>query len=239
MKRHYFAVFLLIWPLLFCAAQVMNEKQKTSYAFGMLIAMDMELSETGLEFDYDQFTQGFRDIMENNETSITFEEAWNAIDAAFQQINARQMEQRRIEGEKNRADGEAFLAKNAERPGVEVTPSGLQYEILSEGTGEKPGPGDTVLVHYEGYLIDGTVFDSSYASGEPMEIPLYAVIAGWSEGLRMTRVGGKVKLYIPSNLAYGENGAGSAIGPNEVIIFEVELLAIVNNSGDAEDWYYW
>jgi FKBP-type peptidyl-prolyl cis-trans isomerase FklB len=237
MKRHSTAFFLLIWPLVFSAAQETSNKGIISYAFGMLIAMDMDLSGTGLEFDYDQFTQGFRDIMENRETSITFEEAMRAIDAAFQQINARQMEQRRLEGEKNRAEGDAFLAKNAEKPGIEVTPSGLQYELLSEGTGEKPGPGDSVLVHYEGYLIDGTVFDSSYEYGEPMTIPLDVVIAGWSEGLRMTREGGRVRLYIPPDLAYGENGAGGIIGPNEVIIFEVELLAIVKNSDD-EAWYW-
>jgi len=235
MKRHYFAFFLLIWPLVFCAAQEMNEKEITSYAFGMLIAMDMELSDTGIEFDYDQFTHGFRDIMENRETSITFEEALSAIDAAFQQINARQTEKRRIEGEKNRAEGEAFLARNAERPGVEITPSGLQFELLSEGTGEKPGPSDSVLVNYEGSLIDGTVFDST--SGEPITIPLDVVIAGWSEGLRMTREGGRVRLYIPSELAYGEKGAGSVIGPNAVIIFEVELIAVVKSSG-YEDWYW-
>jgi len=238
MKKHYFAFFLLILPLVFCSAQKMSEKEKTSYAIGMLIAMDMDLSDSGLEFDYDRFTQGFRDIMENKETSITFEEAMNAVDAAFQQINARQMEQRRLAGEKNRAEGEAFLAKNAKRPGVEVTPSGLQYELITEGTGEKPGPSDTVMVHYEGSLIDGTVFDSSYTRGEPMTIPLDVVIAGWSEGLRMTREGGRIKLYIPSDLAYGENGAGSAIGPNEVVIFEVELLAIVQNSDSVENWYW-
>jgi len=238
MKRGCFALFLLIWALVFCAAQEMSEKEKTSYAIGMLIAMDMDLSGMGLEFDYDRFTQGFRDIMENKETSLTLEQAMNVFDAAFQQINARQMEQRRLAGEKNRAEGEAFLAKNAQRPGVEVTSSGLQYELLSEGSGEKPGPGDTVTVHYEGTLIDGTVFDSSYSRGEPMTIPLEVVIAGWAEGLRMTREGGRAKLFIPSHLAYGENGAGSAIGPNEVVIFEVELLAIVQNSNAVENWYW-
>jgi len=236
MKRYCFALFLLIWPFVFSTAQETSNKGITSYAFGMLIAMD--LSDTGLEFDYDQFTQGFRDIMEDKKTSLTMEEALGVVDAAFQQVNARQMEQKRLEGEKNRAKGEAFLAKNAERPGVEVTPSGLQYELISEGTGEKPGPSDSVLVHYEGSLIDGTVFDSSYERNEPMTIPLDAVIAGWSEGLRMTREGSRVRLYIPSNLAYGENGAGSVIGPNEVIIFEVELLAIVKSSDGAENWYW-
>jgi FKBP-type peptidyl-prolyl cis-trans isomerase len=230
-----FFFFFLIGPLVFFFSYETSFKEKTCYAFGMLIAMD--LSEYGFEFDYDRFTQGFRDIMENKETSLTMEEALSAIDAAFMQINAMQMEQRRLEGEKNRAEGEAFLAKNAERPGVQVTPSGLQYELLSEGTGEKPGPGDSVLVHYRGETIDGTVCDSAYERGEPLTIPLEVVIAGWSEGMRMTREGGRVRLCIPSDLAYGENGAGDAIGPNAVVIFEVELLAIVDNDG-AENWYW-
>jgi FKBP-type peptidyl-prolyl cis-trans isomerase len=232
--KKYFALFLLMGSLSFCAAQEITDKEKTSYAIGMLVAMD--LSDYRLDFDYDQFTRGFRAVMENEETSLTMEEALGVVDTAFQEINARQMEQRRVDGEKNRVDGEAFLAKNALRPGVEVTPSGLQYELLSEGNGEKPGPDDTVLVHYRGETIDGKVFDSSYEQGGPMSIPLDVVIAGWSEGLRMTREGSRVKLYIPSDLAYGENGAGGVIGPNEVIIFEVELPAIVKNSGGAEYW---
>jgi len=191
----------------------------------MVIAED--LSEIGLEFDYDQFTRGFSDVMEHKKTGITMEEAMDIIDAAFMQINARQMEQRRLEGERNRAEGEAFLAKNAEKPGVLVTPSGLQYEILSEGNGEKPGPGDTVLVHYRGETLSGVVFDSSYERGEPLNVPLDMVIAGWSEGLRLTREGSRVKLYIPSDLAYGENGVGRDIGPNELIIFDVELITII------------
>jgi len=230
MKKNNFTIFLfflLIGPLVFCAAQDFNEMGKTSYAFGMLIAED--LSDTGLKFDYDEFTSGFRDVMEKRKTVITAEEALEVINGVFIQINARQAEQRQLDGEKNRAEGEAFLAKNAERPGVELTPSGLQYEVLVEGSGEKPGPGDTVMVHYSGKTIDGTIFDSSYDRGEPLRVPLDMVIAGWSEGLRMTREGSKVKLYIPSNLAYGENGAGRDIGPNQVIIFEVELLGIIRN----------
>jgi FKBP-type peptidyl-prolyl cis-trans isomerase len=232
MNKNCIAFFLLLAPLVFCYAQETNTTEKISYAFGMLIAED--LSNTGLEFDYDQFTLGFRDVMENKETGITMEEAVDIIDAAFQQVNARQMEQRRIEGEKNLAEGEAFLAENAKRPGVEVTPSGLQYEILAEGTGEKPGPGDTVLVHYRGEALSGAVFDSSYERGEPLSVPLDMVIAGWSEGLRMIREGSKAKLYIPSDLAYGENGVGRDIGPNQVIIFEVELIAITKNSDNLQ-----
>jgi len=233
MNKKYLAFFLLFAPLVFSFAQETDDiKEKASYAFGMLIAGD--LSETGLEFDYGQFTMGFRDVMENKETSLTMEEAMGVINAAFLQVSVRQMEQRRIEGEKNRAEGEDFLARNAERPGVEVTPSGLQYEILAEGTGEKPGPGDTVLVHYRGETLSGAVFDSSYERGEPLSVPLDMVIAGWSEGLRMIREGSKAKLYIPSDLAYGENGVGRDIGPNELIIFEVELISIIKNSDNLQ-----
>jgi FKBP-type peptidyl-prolyl cis-trans isomerase len=110
-----------------------------------------------------------------------------------------------------------------------VTPSGLQYEILSEGTGEKPGPGDNVLVHYRGETLSGVVFDSSYERGEPLSVPLDMVIAGWSEGLRLTREGSSVRLYIPSDLAYGEKGVGRDIGPNELIIFDVDLITIIKN----------
>jgi len=228
MNKNCLAFFLLLAPLFISSAQEITVKEITSYAFGMIIAEDM--SGTGLEFDYDQFNRGFRDVMENNGTSITIEEALDVIEAAFMQLNARQMEQRRLQGEKNHAEGEAFLAKNAERPEVVVTPSGLQYEVLTEGTGERPGPGDSVLVHYRGETLGGTVFDSSYERGEPLSIPLDMVIAGWSEGLRMAREGSKTRLYIPSDLAYGENGVGSDIGPNELIIFEVELIAIIRNS---------
>jgi len=233
MKKNYLAFFLLFAFLVFSSAQETDDiKERASYAFGMLIAGD--LSETGLEFDYDQFTSGFRDVMENKGTGITMAEAMDAINAAFMQVSVRQMEQRRIEGEKNRAEGEAFLARNAERPEVEVTPSGLQYEILAGGTGERPGPGDTVLVHYRGETLGGSVFDSSYERGEPLSVPLDMVIAGWSEGLRMIREGSKAKLYIPSDLAYGEDGVGRDIGPNELIIFEVELISIIKNSDNPE-----
>ena len=226
MKKNYLAFFLLLAPIIFASAQETG-KERLSYAFGMVIAED--LLGIGFEFDYNQFTRGFSDVMENKETGITMEEAMAYIDAAFMQINAMQMEQRRIEGEKNRAEGESFLARNAEKPGVIVTPSGLQYEVLSEGTGEKPGPDDTVLVHYRGETLGGAVFDSSYECGEPLIVPLDRVIAGWSEGLRLTNEGSKVRLYIPSDLAYGENGVGQDIGPNELIIFDVELITIIQN----------
>ncbi len=128
--------------------------------------------------------------------------------------------------EKNLQDGQAFLAENGKRSEVHTTTSGLQYEILREGTGPKPTKNQTVKVDYEGTLIDGTVFDSSYKRGEPIEFGVTQVIAGWTEALQLMPVGSKWKLYIPSNLAYGPYGAGGAIGPNETLIFTVELLGV-------------
>lgn len=122
--------------------------------------------------------------------------------------------------------GKAFLAENAGKPGVQQTASGLQYKILKEGTGKSPKATDTVLVHYRGTLLDGREFDSSYKRNEPISFPLNRVIPGWTEGLQLAKEGGKIELYIPSELAYGSRGAGGAIGPDETLIFEVELLEV-------------
>lgn len=122
--------------------------------------------------------------------------------------------------------GEAFLQENAKKEGVKTTASGLQYEVLTEGTGKKPGPTDTVRVHYRGTLLDGTEFDSSYKRGEPISFRLNQVIPGWTEGLQLMSEGSTYRLFIPSNLAYGPRGAGGVIGPDETLIFEVELLAV-------------
>ena len=127
---------------------------------------------------------------------------------------------------KTKEEGEKFLAENAKRPGVKVTPSGLQYEVLDATLGQKPKATNTVRVHYEGTLPDGTVFDSSYKRGEPISFPLNGVIAGWTEGLQLMSVGSKYKLFIPYNLGYGERGAGASIPPYAALIFTVELLGI-------------
>ena len=127
---------------------------------------------------------------------------------------------------KVKEEGEKFLAENAKRPGVKVTPSGLQYEVLDATLGQKPKATDTVRVHYEGTLPDGTIFDSSYKRGEPISFPLNGVIAGWTEGLQLMSVGSKYKLFIPYNLGYGERGAGASIPPYAALIFTVELLGI-------------
>jgi len=195
-----------------------NAKADMSYAFGMVLGDD--LLDTGLEFNYNAFMRGFRDVMENRSTLFSMEEAIDRINNAFAAAQTEYIE-------RALAETEAFLAANAARPGVIVTPSGLQFELISEGSGERPGIADTVLVHYEGTDIYGTVFDSTYEYGEPLEIPLDRVIPGWSEGLRMMREGSRARLYIPPDLAYGEQGASGLIAPYAVLIFDVELLAII------------
>ena len=200
-----------------------NARADMSYAFGMVLADD--LMDTGLRFNYDAFIRGFSDVMENRSTLFSMEDAIGKINDAFAASQAEI-------SERNMAEAEAFLAANSERPGVLVTPSGLQFELISEGSGEMPNIADTVLVQYQGTDIHGNVFDSTYESGEPLEIPLDRVIPGWSEGLRMMREGSKARLFIPPNLAYGERGAGGIIAAHAVLIFEVELLAILPSGND-------
>ena len=219
-------IFFFLGLAVFSVAEENTEKAELSYAFGMLVAED--LMDSGLEFDYDVFVQGFREAMEKEETWFTIGEAMNKINTAFAAARTKLLE-------RNLAEGTSFLAENGQRPEVVVTPSGLQYEVIYEGTGETPGPADAVLVHYRGATISGGVFDTTYEKDEPMEIPLDRVIPGWSEGLRMMREGGKARLYIPPELAYGENGAGNFIGPNAVLIFDVELLSIMRSQVLVDD----
>lgn len=191
-----------------------------SYAFGMVIGSD--LKQTGLTFDYEVFSRGLREAMEGKETRFSMEEAIRIMQTAY--IAA--MTER---AETNRQKEMAFLEENGRQRGITVTESGLRYEVITEGSGQKPLQNDTVRVHYEGSFIDGTVFDSSYSRGHPEEFPLSQVIPGWSEGLRLMNVGGVYRLYIPSSLAYGAEGSG-AIPPYAVLIFQVELLAIVDQN---------
>ena len=148
--------------------------------------------------------------------------------AAFEEVNGRVQKKQAEEAGKLSAEGVEFLTKNATRDGITVTESGLQYEVLSEGKGAIPSSTAKVRTHYHGTLIDGTVFDSSYDRGEPAEFPVNGVIAGWTEALQLMQEGAKWRLYVPSALAYGEKGAGGAIGPHATLVFDVELLAIVD-----------
>ena len=200
----------------------------TSYAFGMLVSNQMS-SHMGLQdfsFDYNAFMEGFRDFNEGRDTRISQDRAMDLIMAAFAMLDAMQNEEMWLEAQRNLEEGEIFMAENAERPGVVTTASGLQYEVIVQGSGETPGPTDIVRVHYEGTLIDGTIFDSSYQRGEPLEFPLNRVIAGWTEGLQLMNVGSTFRFVIPANLAYGAQAVG-IIPPNSTLVFRVELLDII------------
>jgi FKBP-type peptidyl-prolyl cis-trans isomerase FkpA len=208
-----------------CIAEGVSERNSgasgdtdTSYAFG--VALGSDFKQAGLTFDYDALTQGLRDSMEGRETRISLEDAISLIQAALQNGMARLAEE-------NRQQSADFLAENAQKPGVLTTSSGLQYEILSEGTGPKPQFSDTVSVHYEGALLSGEIFDSSYSRNEPTEFSLEEVIPGWAEGIQLMSVGGSYRFFIPSGLAYGEQGYGNIIPSNSALVFRVELLKIV------------
>jgi FKBP-type peptidyl-prolyl cis-trans isomerase len=201
-----------------------DERAKISYAFGLIMGSD--LKQAGLEFNYPAFTEGFKTAVEEGEAPYTLQEAIEIVQAAFEELMARN-------AETNRIREIAFLEENGGREGVITTESGLQYEILSQGAGEKPLPADTVRVNYEGSLTDGTVFDSSYERGEPAEFPLDRVIPGWTEGLLLMGVGSSYRFYIPSALAYGGQGAGQVIPAYATLIFTVELLEIISETEDA------
>jgi FKBP-type peptidyl-prolyl cis-trans isomerase len=149
-----------------------------------------------------------------------------ALTALEQQAAAVAKQQREEQAAKNLAEAKAFLAENASEEGVKTLPSGLQYQVLSEGEGDPPAAADTVTVHYRGTLIDGSEFDSSYGRGEPATFPLDRVIPGWTEGLQLMRPGARYRLFLPPELAYGERGGGPKIGPNSALVFEVELLSV-------------
>lgn len=197
--------------------------EKIAYAFG--IDYGKNLQQSGLsDFNQNAFSSAVTATMagesEDNVLLISADEAGKIIQREFTAIQAKA-------GEVNKAKGEEFLTKNKERSEIKVTDSGLQYEVMTEGTGAIPAAEDKVKVHYHGTLIDGTVFDSSVDRGEPAEFPVGGVIKGWVEALQLMPTGSKWKLYIPSDLAYGERGAGGDIGPHETLIFEVELLEIL------------
>lgn len=191
---------------------------KISYALGL--SMGQNLMGSGVEkLNYQDLAAGIEDVLTHQQPKITYQEAQQVLNSFFQELEEK------ISGAA-KADGEKFLAENAKREGVKVTASGLQYEVLEPSLGQKPKATDTVRVHYEGTLIDGTVFDSSYKRGESITFPLNGVIKGWTEGLQLMSVGSKYKFFIPYQLAYGEHGAGASIPPYAALIFTVELLGI-------------
>jgi FKBP-type peptidyl-prolyl cis-trans isomerase FklB len=197
---------------------------RASYAIGYNFGR--QFKQNDITVNNDLLMKGLRDALGGGQGSLTDEEMQAAMQAFQQQVMQQQAEKQKVVGEKNKAEGEAFLAKNKARAGVKTTASGLQYEVLKEGTGPQPKATDTVTVHYQGTLMDGTEFDSSYKRGEPATFVLNQVIPGWTEGVQLMKVGSKYKFYIPAALGYGDRGAGGVIGPNAPLVFEVELISI-------------
>jgi len=195
---------------------------KTSYAIGM--SFGQQLAQSNIKgLDWASFAAGVEAMCDGKKPEVTFGEAQQLLSAYFNKLE----EEAKKAGEAVRKAGEEYLKKNAQREEVTVMPSGLQYEVLTPAIGQKPTEKDRVRVHYHGTLIDGTVFDSSVRRGEPAEFGVTQVIKGWVEALQLMPVGAKWRLYIPYNLAYGEQGAGASIPPYAALIFDVELLAII------------
>ena len=191
---------------------------KISYAIDL--SMGQNLMSSGVEsLEYNDLAAGIKDVLEKKQPQISYQEAQQVLGKFFSELEAK------VAGAA-KAQGEAFLAENAKREGVKVTASGLQYEVLEATIGQKPKATDKVKVHYEGTLVDGTVFDSSYRRGEPITFGLNQVIKGWTEGLQLMSIGSKYKLFIPYQLGYGAQGAGASIPPYAALIFTVELLGI-------------
>jgi len=235
MKKLFFAVALVALLTVACQAEekvtLDTDSAKESYAIGYSIGEDFK--QQGIEVDSRVLAKGMADAIAGSEAMLS-EEARREVFSAMQkrmmeqqqQMAAERKKEMAAQGEKNLADGKAFLEKNAKEEGVITLDSGLQYKVLEKGKGAPPIKTDNVTVHYHGTLIDGTVFDSSVERGEPATFPVGGVIPGWVEALQLMPPGSKWKLFIPAELAYGERGAGQVIGPNSVLVFEVELLEI-------------
>lgn len=196
-----------------------------AYAIGMQWGMNFK--QDSLMFDADVVKAGIYDALYADTTILDREQMQKAIVALQDDLRKKQEEKRAGMAQNNKREGEIFLEKNKEAEGVKTTPSGLQYKVLKEGTGKTPNATSKVKVHYTGKLIDGTVFDSSVERGEPATFGVNQVIKGWTEGLQLMKEGAKYMLYIPSELAYGERGAGQRIGPNSTLVFEVELIEVM------------
>ena len=199
---------------------------KVSYALGIGIGHQLA-NMGGQELNIDDFAQAVKDVLAGNELKIKSAEAQQIVQAFFAEQEQKINKQRQEAGKMAKEAGEKYLAENAKKEGIITLPSGLQYQVLKEGNGKKPSAKDSVKCHYEGFLIDGTVFDSSVQRGEPAVFGLQQVIAGWTEGLQLMQEGAKYRFFIPYRLAYGEGGAGGSIPPYAALIFDVELIQVM------------
>ena len=199
--------------------------EKVSYALGLGIGQ--QLAQMGAsDLNVDEFAQAIKDVLAGNELKVSHREAQGIVEQYFRKKQAAMDAERAAKGKIAKESGEKYLAENAKKEGVVTLPSGLQYTVLKEGNGRKPKATDQVVCHYEGFLLDGTVFDSSVQRGEPATFGLQQVIAGWTEGLQLMQEGAKYRFFIPYRLAYGEGGAGNMIPPFATLIFDVELLEV-------------
>ena len=214
----------------FCRSDIIiieKAMDKLSYALGLGIGQQLAQMGAAQFLNVDDFAQSVRDVLQGNELKIQHRDAQQLVNSFFQQQEEKMRAEQAEKGKAAKDAGEKYLAENAKREGVITTPSGLQYQVLRQGNGRRPTAKDKVKCHYEGFLIDGTVFDSSVQRGEPAVFGLQQVIAGWTEGLQLMQEGGKYRFFIPYRLAYGEGGAGQLIPPFAALIFDVELIEVV------------
>jgi FKBP-type peptidyl-prolyl cis-trans isomerase FklB len=224
-------VSILVIGMLVLAGQVYgaddgtlkSEKDKLSYTFGANFGKSLKQQE--IEINTDIFIKGMKEGLSGGKMLLTDQEMKDTMTSFQKEMAAKQAEKRKTLGEKNKKEGDAFLAANKSKEGVKTLPSGLQYKVITEGTGKTPKATDTVVTNYRGTLIDGTEFDSSYQRKAPATFKVNGVVKGWTEALQLMKEGAKWQLFVPSELAYGERGAGPNIGPNAVLIFEIELIS--------------
>ena len=234
MKKIIFSSILLAAGVLFSPCQgqtpppamgkLTNDKDRQSYAMGMFFGQMVK--RTGLDINMDLVTQGLNDTVAGNPPLLSPVEMKEILAQLQRAVAMNRQKQMALEAQTNQIQGETFLAQNRTQPGVITLPDGLQYKVITEGKGENPKPSDIVSVNYRGTFIDGTEFDSSAKTGHPAQFPVGRVIRGWTEALEKMSVGSKWELYVPSDLAYGASGRPPMIGPNQTLIFEVELLSI-------------
>ena len=205
-----------------------SDKDKLSYTFGANFGKSLKQQE--IEINQDIFVKGMKDGLSGEKLLLTDKEMKDTMTAFQKEMTAKQAEKRKALGEKNKKEGETFLSANKTKEGIKTLPSGLQYKVITEGTGKTPKATDSVVTNYRGTLIDGTEFDSSYQRKTPATFRVTGVIKGWTEALQLMKEGAKWQLFVPPELAYGERGAGPKIGPNAVLIFEIELVSVKEES---------
>jgi FKBP-type peptidyl-prolyl cis-trans isomerase len=229
-------ILVVVFSMVFMAASTWAEEpvplkekgDRVSYAIGVNVGVNLgnDFKSKSIEVNTDMFMKGMKDALTGGKRLLTDDEIEETMMAFSAELASKRAEAAKKAAEKNKQDGELFLAENKKKEGVKSLPSGLQYKVINEGSGKNPKSTDTVTVNYEGTLIDGSEFDSSYRRNEPATFTVNEVIPGWTEALQLMKEGAKWQLFIPSNLAYGEQGAGGVIGPDTTLIFKVELISV-------------